>query len=261
MFIMKPGLKSLINRLFSRNRDNSKVVSDDLNPNTFCCVCGGTDFTSAEVLWQELIDDWQINPEETVYINRQQGTACRSCGNNLRSLAIAKAILAKYDFRGTLREFFSSDAGSKLRVLSINTSGGLSPAFELLENYQLAEYPEHDMTRLSFADGSYDLVVHSDTLEHVPEPVLGLKECSRLLAPGGSCIFTIPMIIGRMSTDRKGKKMSYHGSVVTSAGDWAVQTEYGADAWTDCIKAGFSSVAIHCLEYPSAFAFECRNSI
>lgn len=255
------GLRPIGDEVLSKNTDESKLPSGALSPCSFCLVCGGTDFSSTEVLWQELIDDWQISPEETAYVNRQQGTACRSCGNNLRSLAIAKAILSKYAFRGTLHEFFSSDAGRNLRVLSINTSGGLCPAFELLENYQLAEYPEHDMTQLGFADGTYDLVVHSDTLEHVPEPVLGLKECARVLAPGGSCIFTIPMIIGRMSADRKGKKMSYHGSVATSAGDWAVQTEYGADAWTDCIKAGFSSVAIHCLEYPSAFAFECRNSI
>ncbi len=250
---------SLIQRIFSQKKPKSAPESNIQKPCGYCYVCGGTEFSSTEVLWPELINDWRINSEEIAYINRQQGTACSACGNNLRSIAIANAILTKYAFGGTLVEFFKSCDGAKLRVLSINTSGGLSSAFEILENYKLAEYPEHDMTCLEFPDETYDLIVHSDTLEHVPAPVLGLKECARLLSPGGSCIFTIPMIIGRMSADRSGKKLSYHGCVTTSAGDWAVQTEYGADAWTDCIKAGFSSVTIHCLEYPSAFAFECRK--
>jgi SAM-dependent methyltransferase len=259
MDYIKNKLSPLVDKFFPKKGNVASFLPDSFEECSFCFVCGGAEFTSTDVLWQELIDDWRINSEETAYINRQQGTACSACGNNLRSIAIAKAILTKYAFGGTLLEFFKSVDGGKLKVLSINTSGGLSSAFEILENYKLAEYPEHDMTCLEFSDGTYDLIVHSDTLEHVPEPVLGLKECARLLSPGGSCIFTIPMIIGRMSDDRRGKKLSYHGSVTTSAGDWAVQTEYGADAWTDCIKAGFSSVTIHCLEYPSAFAFECRK--
>lgn len=242
-------------------REKPKRVSDSnvLKLCGYCFVCGGSEFSSTAVLWEELIDDWGISPEETAYINRQQGTTCSNCYNNLRSIALAKAILVKYGFPGTLREFFASAEGKNLRVLSINTSGGLSATLETLPKYQLAEYPEYDMTQLGFTDGSFDLVIHSDTLEHVPDPVLGLKECKRVLAAGGSCIFTIPIIVGRLSADRKGRKTSYHGSSDNSCDDWAVQTEYGADAWIDGFKAGFSNVKLHCLEYPSAFAIECNN--
>lgn len=250
---------SLIQKILSRQKPKSLPESNVLSHCGYCFVCGGSDFSSSDVLWQQLIDDWRISTEETAYINRQQGTTCHNCHNNLRSIALAKAILVKYDFKGTLQEFFSSSDGKSLKVLSINSAGGLSGTLETLANYKLAEYPEHDMTNLGFADGSFDLVIHSDTLEHVPDPVLGLQECKRVLALGGSCIFTIPMIVGRLSADRKGKQMSYHGSSDNSADDWAVRTEYGADAWTDGFKAGFSNVQIHCLEYPSAFSFECRN--
>jgi SAM-dependent methyltransferase len=256
-----PQNPSLIQRIFPWKKPKSAPDSNVLKACGYCFVCGGSDFSSTEVLWQELIDDWGISPEETAYINRQQGTTCCGCHNNLRSIALAKAILVKYGFPGTLREFFVSPPGGGLRVLSINTSGGLSTTLETLVNYQLAEYPEHNMTKLGFADGSFDLVIHSDTLEHVPDPVLGLKECKRILADGGSCIFTIPIIVGRLSADRKDRKVSYHGSSGNSSDDWAVQTEYGADAWMDGFKAGFSNVKLHCLEYPAAFAIECNKSI
>lgn len=250
----------LIQRVFSRQKPKSQLDSNLLDPCSYCYVCGGSSFSSAEVLWQELIDDWQISPEETAYINRQQGTTCCGCHNNLRSIALAKAILAKYRFPGTLSELFDSSEGKSLRVLSINTAGGLTTTLETLASYKLAEYPEHDMTNLDFADESFDLVIHSDTLEHVPIPIIGLRECKRVLVVGGSCIFTIPIIVGRLSTDRKGMKMSYHGSSGNPSDDWAVQTEYGADAWMDGFKAGFSNVKFHCLEYPAAFAIECSKS-
>lgn len=41
--------------------------------------------------------------------------------------------------------------------------------------------------------GSFDTILSSQTLEHVPDPVFYLGECARLLAPGGRIILTAPM--------------------------------------------------------------------
>jgi len=41
-----------------------------------------------------------------------------------------------------------------------------------------------------------DLIVHSDTLEHVDDPVAALTECRRIATPSGACCFTIPIIAG-----------------------------------------------------------------
>ena len=41
-------------------------------------------------------------------------------------------------------------------------------------------------------DETFDLVVHSDTLEHVPDPVRGLAECRRVLKPHGLLILETP---------------------------------------------------------------------
>ena len=45
---------------------------------------------------------------------------------------------------------------------------------------------------LPFADASFDTVVLSDVLEHVPDPALVWREMARVLAPGGKVIMNVP---------------------------------------------------------------------
>ena len=42
-----------------------------------------------------------------------------------------------------------------------------------------------DLTRLPFADGSFDCITCSYVLEHLPDPQPGLAEIARVLAKGG----------------------------------------------------------------------------
>jgi 2-polyprenyl-6-hydroxyphenyl methylase/3-demethylubiquinone-9 3-methyltransferase len=45
------------------------------------------------------------------------------------------------------------------------------------------------LERLPFADGSFDVVVAADVLEHVPDLPAAVAELARVLAPGGSFVF------------------------------------------------------------------------
>jgi len=49
-----------------------------------------------------------------------------------------------------------------------------------------------DLTSLTFADASFDLIVSLDVLEHVPDAEAAFHECFRTLAPGGVLLFTAP---------------------------------------------------------------------
>lgn len=49
-----------------------------------------------------------------------------------------------------------------------------------------------DITRLTFADASLDLIVSSDVLEHVPDAAAAFAESARVLRPGGVHVFTVP---------------------------------------------------------------------
>jgi ubiquinone/menaquinone biosynthesis C-methylase UbiE len=120
-------------------------------------------------------------------------------------------------------------------------------------------YPHIDMQALPYSDGSFDVVVHSDTLEHVHDPILALAECHRVLCAGGTLCFTVPIIVGRLSRSRDGLPKSYHGDSSVKHDDFVVHTEFGADAWTYAVQAGFQDVRLFSLEYPAAIAVAARK--
>jgi SAM-dependent methyltransferase len=50
-----------------------------------------------------------------------------------------------------------------------------------------------DATEIPVPDASYDVVLCTEVLEHVPEPVRVVKEIARILKPGGRLIMTAPL--------------------------------------------------------------------
>lgn len=50
-----------------------------------------------------------------------------------------------------------------------------------------------DLTRLKFADRSFDLVICSHVLEHIPDDALAMREIARVLAPRGKAILQVPL--------------------------------------------------------------------
>jgi len=45
---------------------------------------------------------------------------------------------------------------------------------------------------IPYADASFETIILSDVLEHLPEPAICWREMSRLLSPGGSVILNVP---------------------------------------------------------------------
>jgi len=223
---------------------------------TYCTVCGKYEFSYHEVLWPELISDWEISSYEIDYINWQQGCICTFCGNNLRTMALADAILKRYGSNRVLNDFVTSDAFVDLKILEINEAGCITSVLSRMKNHMLIKYPEYDIENLPFESNVFDLVLHSDTLEHVNNPVQGLTECKRILKQGGACIYTVPIIVDRLSRTRHGLKASFHGNISSKESGLMVQTEFGSDFWKYPLLAGFSSVRVHAFEYPAALSIE-----
>ncbi len=222
-----------------------------------CAVCGGKSFTHNKVLWDGLVAEWDISDSEREYIDRQQGSICNGCGCNIRSIALAKAIMNHWSYHGRFQDF--TRKFDNLAVLEINEASGLTKQLASMSNRRLAEYPEIDMQRMPYPDASFDLVVHSDTLEHIQNPVRALSECKRVLRPGGVLAYTIPVIVGRMTRSREGLAKSYHGFPGNGSDDYVVHTEYGADMWQQVIAAGFKSVKIETFDYPAGIAISAST--
>ncbi len=49
-----------------------------------------------------------------------------------------------------------------------------------------------DLTRLPYADGSFDAIVCGWVLEHLPDPLPGLRELARVLVPSGKLLLLAP---------------------------------------------------------------------
>ena len=223
-------------------------------PAPACAVCGHREYGFTPVLWDELVRAWELSEEQRWWIDRQQGQRCLGCACNLRSIALARALTGVLGGDGTFDQAIS-DPPPGLRVLELNGAGDLSDRLSRLPGHTPAGYPEADLEALPFADHAFDVVIHSDTLEHVPDAMRALRECRRVLSPGGVLVFTVPVIDGRLTRDRAGLAPSHHGSRDTRRDDFLVRWEFGADLWAWPIRAGFGRVEAWPFAYPAATAW------
>jgi hypothetical protein len=53
-------------------------------------------------------------------------------------------------------------------------------------------YPGEDIQQLSFADNRFTFLMCNHVLEHIPDDAAALRECARVLRPGGLAVFTMP---------------------------------------------------------------------
>jgi SAM-dependent methyltransferase len=220
-----------------------------------CPVCGGDRFVNELVLWPELIAQWELSPDEVDYINLQQGFCCSSCKNNLRTMTLAAAVTGAFGFSGTFEDLCRNHSGIReLTLVEVNPAKNLSCFLQALPKHALHSFPQIDMQRMSLADSSIDVIVHSDTLEHILDSRTALKESRRVLKPGGHLFYTVPIVMGRLTRMRRGLPPSHHGKPGAKRDDCIVQTEYGADFWCEIFEAGFQQVTLTSLIFPASVA-------
>ena len=111
-----------------------------------------------------------------------------------------------------------------------------------MEGVERGEFREgvqcQDLTKLTFENNRFDLVLSSDIFEHVRRPFGGFREVDRVLKPGGYHIFSIPLTrpmpaatVFRVDTsgpqDVPVLPEHYHGAPM--GGRSLVYTDFGAD--------------------------------
>jgi SAM-dependent methyltransferase len=109
-----------------------------------------------------------------------------------------------------------------------------------------------DVQDLSYADESFDLVTHTEVLEHVPDDARAFAELHRVLRPGGTLLFTVPLYGGYPTIERarlrEGEvehlmEPAYHIDPLRGAGILAFR-DYGLDIVERLRAAGFIEASI-----------------
>jgi SAM-dependent methyltransferase len=143
---------------------------------------------------------------------------------------IADVLLCLYGSgASSVAELVRQDWFRRLDVAEINAigpMGALHPFLAQLPHLAFSEYrgPEQrgeiingarneDICELTYADNSFDLVLSSETLEHVPDFRAALRETRRVLRPGGRHIFTVPIVASRTMTQGRAR-ITAEGEVI-----------------------------------------------
>jgi SAM-dependent methyltransferase len=150
----------------------------------------------------------------------------------------------------SLADWTGSALAHRLRIAEINRIEGVHEQLAGLPEFIASDYQpgavageivggirSEDLTRLTYPDESFDLVLTSETLEHVPGLAAALREIHRVLVPGGLHICTVPLLPGVEKTFTR-SVVRDDGSIEHLAqrichpgGDvgYQVFTEFGAD--------------------------------
>jgi SAM-dependent methyltransferase len=97
--------------------------------------------------------------------------------------AIASLDVLELDFHSPLRSYLGKAGTYTRSFYRDNVAPGT-----VREGGEVCQ----DITRLTYPDGSLDLIVSSDVLEHVPDVSAAFRESARVLRPGGAHVFTVP---------------------------------------------------------------------
>ena len=230
-----------------------------------CIVCNHVtnSWIYKEVISDDLARSWKLSSSQTHKFNLRESDLCPTCKNNFRVRSLAEGIMKVFPFEGIncLQDWVKKAEEAQLKIAEINTCGNLHKTLKKLSGLMYSEYyPDlsdsgkllklrrllwrlrhntihQDITHLTYSDNIFDLVIHSETLEHIPDVDSAMEECYRVLKPSGWCLFTVPLIPTRKTIvcakfERNKyikylKSPSYHGTGKMS--DYLVWHEFGGD--------------------------------
>ena len=106
-----------------------------------------------------------------------------------------------------------------------------------------------DVQHLTYNDASFDVITHTEVLEHVPDDRRAFVELRRVLKPGGIMLFTVPLHGGTRTVERARqlddgieylKPPAYHRDPLRGGAGILAFRDYGNDIVDRLLAAGFT---------------------
>ncbi len=224
-----------------------------------CEACGGvTPFEFKQIINDTLARQWRLEPQVRKAFSARESMFCAFCGCSYRLRALAQALvvaLSEDAPSASLTAAIENGKADGKKVAEINSCGVLHEILKTMPDLSYSEYASmnpdvrsEDLQKLTYKTNSFDVVLTSDTLEHVPDVDAALREIYRVLKPGGAHIFTVPLRLDVTKTRQRVKlnketgemkqllAPSFHGS---GEPDYLVQNEFGFDFIERVERAGF----------------------
>jgi SAM-dependent methyltransferase len=275
MVHIPPSLKGLVLPFWNRSHQLAWRVGEHLSAvwhrrYTRCPICGrfGPMLYRRRVIPRRLEELWGLTPRLAEALARRESCDCAWCGGKLRARRLAQVLLQTYPVgmpprpARSVADWVQHSEAQALRVAEINRIDGLHEVLRTLPHLSGSDFTpsadrgkaaggvrSEDLTRLTYPDEDFDLVLTSETLEHVPDLGVALGEIHRVLVPGGRHLFTVPRLpdvattFARASLGQDGEVVHHATPIGHPGGDtgYPVFTEFGADCLDIFRRAGFET--------------------
>jgi SAM-dependent methyltransferase len=183
------------------------------------------------------------------------GIRCMRCGGTPITLSLVDVLRSRLPDLARLDVYEMSSRGPLVNYLR-----------RMARSLTLSEYFEdatpgssrngvqcQDATQLTFPDGSFDLCTSTEVFEHIADDASAFKEVLRVLRPGGTLMFTVP--VGdhptgiRARLDERGDVVhfeppEYHSDRLRGTGKVLCFRNYGTDIDALLLRQGYESAQL-----------------
>jgi SAM-dependent methyltransferase len=166
-------------------------------------------------------------------------------GDRVLDLACGTGIVARRAAaRADLGRLVGCDVSDAMLDVARSESEGLD-----------AQWYRADAVALPFPDGSFDVVYCQQGLQYLSDPVAGLREMARVLAPGGRCGLAVWRAIEHnpgfaVLVDALGRTVGEEAAAVMRH---PFAGPHGDDLTDALVRAGFDGAAVRIATFPARF--------
>jgi ubiquinone/menaquinone biosynthesis C-methylase UbiE len=155
----------------------------------------GVDIEPGTTVWSEWVKDYYRDVETYDWVDVADNLRGLEAFFHRNRARVVRRLTARFAVPGGRVLDAGCGTGLNLRHLPAGSTGiDINPRnIELvrsrLPNHQVIE---GDIEAMPFADDSFETVLCTEVLEHVPDPAAAIREFRRVLRPGGVLIGSVP---------------------------------------------------------------------